>query len=107
MKLPTPTLPALALILAWTSAAAAADLPEGKGRDAVQRLCSGCHPIGTVTSQRHTGDEWDDIIARMVNHGLMATDQEQADVLDYLVKNYGPPASPPAKDVKSSHPSSH
>jgi hypothetical protein len=45
-----------------------------------------------LVSKRHTADEWDDIIARMVDHGAQATDAQQEQILSYLVRFYGKPA---------------
>jgi hypothetical protein len=45
-----------------------------------------------VTAKRHTADEWDEIIAKMVDHGAQATDAEQDQILAYLVRFYGKPA---------------
>lgn len=46
-----------------------------------------------ITAKRHTSDEWDDIIAKMVDHGARANDLEQEQILAYLVRFYGKPAS--------------
>jgi hypothetical protein len=45
-----------------------------------------------VTAKRHTADEWDEIIAKMVDHGARATEAEQDEILAYLVRFYGKPA---------------
>jgi virginiamycin B lyase len=108
MKPFAPFLAAFAVVCAGTCAAqAASDLPDGKGRDAVQRLCSGCHALSTVTSQRHTADEWGDIIARMVNHGLPATEDQQAEIQDYLARYYGPASPQAPKTGKPDAPARH
>jgi hypothetical protein len=42
-----------------------------------------------ITAKRHTAGEWDDIIARMVDHGAKADDAQQEQILAYLVRFYG------------------
>jgi len=43
-----------------------------------------------VVAKRHTAEEWDDIIAKMVDRGAVASDEEQQQILEYLVKFFGP-----------------
>ncbi len=66
--------------------------PAAPEHDLVVRVCSGCHVPEMVTAKRHTADEWDEIIARMVDHGAQATEAEQDQILAYLVRFYGKPA---------------
>ena len=68
-------------------------LPPAAQRDLVIRVCSACHAPEMITAKRHTSDEWDDIIAKMVDHGARANDLEQEQILAYLVRFYGKPAS--------------
>jgi mono/diheme cytochrome c family protein len=58
-----------------------------------QKVCGACHTVDTVTSQRRSRAQWQDSIAQMVAKGAKGTEQEMAQVLDYLAANYGP-ASP-------------
>ena len=67
-------------------------LPPAPERDLVVRVCSACHPPELVTGKRHTADEWDEIIAKMVDHGAQATESEQDQIFAYLVRFYGAPA---------------
>jgi hypothetical protein len=67
-------------------------LPPAPEHDLVARVCTGCHVPEMLVSKRHTADEWDDIIARMVDHGAQATDAQQEQILSYLVRFYGKPA---------------
>jgi len=83
------------LIVARSLTARAADssnvLPEGKYRDLVVRTCAVCHSIDHVVSQRRSADEWDNILGTMLDRGAQATDTEQAQILEYLVSNFGKP----------------
>lgn len=73
-------------------------LPAGNHREVVIRTCAVCHPIDIVVQKRRTQDEWDTLIARMVDHGARATDEEQDQIFEYLVRNFGP-ADGAAKDA--------
>lgn len=68
-------------------------LPPAPEHDLVARVCTGCHVPEMLVSKRHTADEWDDIIARMVDHGAQASDAQQEQILSYLVRFYGKPAA--------------
>ena len=63
--------------------------PEAPQRNLVVRACAACHAPEMVVAKRHTPEEWDDIIAKMVDRGAVATDEEQQQILDYLVKFFG------------------
>jgi hypothetical protein len=64
-------------------------LPEGRYRALVLRTCAVCHPIDRVVSQRRTQDQWDQLIGLMVDRGAQATEDEQSQILEYLVQNFG------------------
>jgi hypothetical protein len=64
--------------------------PAAPERDLLVRVCTSCHAPELVVSKRHTPEEWDDIIAKMVDHGAQATDEEQQRILTYLVRFFGP-----------------
>lgn len=63
-------------------------LPDTPGRATVQRVCSSCHSIGMVTAQGRTEDEWADVIGRMVNNGLQASDDDLQTVHAYLSREF-------------------
>lgn len=67
--------------------------PPAPEHDLVVRVCSGCHVPEMVTAKRHSADEWDEIIAKMVDHGAQATEAEQDRIWAYLVRFYGKPAA--------------
>src|SRR5215471_4474615 len=60
----------------------------------VTRVCAACHPIETVTSQRRTRAQWQESIQQMVARGAKGSDEDLAQVLDYLARNNGPAANP-------------
>ena len=74
----------------------AQSLPDGPGRALVQRTCTACHSVDTVTSQRLSQSGWQATVENMITRGAQATPDEQTQIVDYLAKNYGPSTSTPA-----------
>lgn len=65
-------------------------LPQGPGRNVAQRMCSTCHSLVLVTQVGHTEEEWDSIVARMENNGMMASPEDIDTVITYLGKALPP-----------------
>jgi hypothetical protein len=64
-------------------------LPDDARRALVVRACTGCHPAEIIAQKHRSADEWDDLIAKMVDRGAAANEQEQQQILEYLVKYFG------------------
>lgn len=67
----------------------AQDLPEGKGKDVVDQICSSCHGPDLITSRRATKDEWNDIVGDMISRGATASSEQVQAIKDYLTKYFG------------------
>jgi mono/diheme cytochrome c family protein len=82
----------VALLLPFVSAflAQAQDLPAGKGKELVEKICQDCHGVDVIAAQRGTKDEWASIVDSMVAKGAGGTKDELATIVDYLAKNFGP-----------------
>jgi cytochrome c5 len=79
------------LMLAGLAAASlllADDLPEGKGKELVEKQCTACHGIEHVTAHRDTKDGWDNVIAYMVSRGMPAKDADVTVMVEYLAKAF-------------------
>ena len=63
-------------------------LPAGVGRDITIKLCSECHNVRVVASLRLTRDGWAGVIKDMARQGAKGTDEEFAQVLEYLAANF-------------------
>jgi competence protein ComEA len=63
-------------------------LPDGPGKDLMVRTCGVCHEARRAASVRLTRDGWTDLVADMVRRGAKATDDEQAQIVDYLSTNF-------------------
>jgi cytochrome c5 len=83
-------------------------LPDGAGKPIVQRMCTGCHNLKTVTSKHATKEQWSATVQQMVSRGADGTDEEIETVIDYLAKNFpqqgdDKPASAPQSSLKIPH----
>jgi hypothetical protein len=59
-------------------------------RDLAVHTCAACRAPEIVVAKRHTADEWDEIIAKMVDRGAVANGDEQQQILEYLAKFFWP-----------------
>ncbi len=65
------------------------DLPAGKGREEVRKICTGCHDIGTAAGSRRTRIGWKQNVDDMISRGAEASDEDIEAVVDYLTKFFG------------------
>ncbi len=67
-----------------------AQFPEAPGKEVAQKICGVCHGPEVTVAKGRTRQQWGEVIASMVSRGAKGTDQEFAQVLDYLAKNLSP-----------------
>jgi hypothetical protein len=83
-------------------AAALAAFPPHPSRAVVLRACVPCHAPELVVAKRRTAEEWDRVVATMIDRGAVATDDEQQQIFEYLVRFFGPePTERSASGVES------
>ncbi len=78
-------------LMVWPAAAAIAfagvdrpTLPEGPGKETMVRICGGCHGAEIVLGKRLNRDGWSQIVVNMIQRGAQGSDDEFADIVDYL-----------------------
>jgi competence protein ComEA len=81
------------LLLAATPLFSQDKLPAGPGKEALVKVCQGCHPTEIVAAKRHTREEWETVITNMVNAGATGTDAEFNQIADYLAEHFAKPAT--------------
>lgn len=74
---------------------AQAQLPDAPGKDVMIRVCGTCHEAQRSASVRLTREGWEEVIAKMVALGAKGTDEELAQVLEYLATNFKGDAARP------------
>jgi cytochrome c oxidase cbb3-type subunit III len=66
-------------------------LPDGPGREIVQRVCgSTCHGAELVIGKGNTRDGWGATVNSMISRGAKASDSELTEIVDYLARNLPP-----------------
>jgi cytochrome c5 len=68
----------------------AGSAPAGDGAALVSSRCTVCHNLDRVKAAKKTSAQWKDTVTRMVGKGAKLSADEQAAVVDYLAKTYGP-----------------
>src|SRR6476646_7058651 len=63
-------------------------LPDAPGKDETVRICGTCHEVERATAVRLNREGWQDTIAKMVDLGAKASDEERATVLNYLAEHF-------------------
>ena len=76
------------LLAIGTPAFTQVPLPDGPGKEVVERLCSVCHEAERAASVRLTREGWDGELAKMVDLGMKATDDEMKLLLDYVAEHF-------------------
>jgi competence protein ComEA len=77
----------LAVLVAWTTTAWA-QLPEGRGKEETEKLCTQCHDLAKSLSIRQDSNGWGTTLNKMAAFGMKGTDAELLAVRDYLAKNF-------------------
>jgi competence protein ComEA len=72
------------------TARAQANLPEGEGRELVMRVCTQCHGVDHVVRFRLSKEKWAKEVDDMADRGAQGTDEQFAQIVTYLAKNFGP-----------------
>ena len=81
-----PAAPASTLV-----AAAAVELPDGPGRQILNRACVSCHNLTEVTKFRgfYTRPQWRDIVQTMVDYGAPVNEKDAEVLTTYLTETLG------------------
>jgi hypothetical protein len=85
---------AMSAVLTACSAPAATTAPTSpntSGIDPVKLLndrCTACHTLDRVKSAKHTADQWNQTVTRMIGKGAQLSDAEKAALITYLSNTY-------------------
>lgn len=79
---------------AWSATDAETGLVVDRGFEVVKAYCTRCHSARLITQTGKTREGWLESIRWMQqNHGLWDLGPTEAEILDYLAKNYGVPTT--------------
>lgn len=65
-------------------------LPDGKGKDTTEKICSGCHAPEIVLGKHETKEQWAQTVTDMVSKGANGTDDEFNVIIEYLAAHFPP-----------------
>lgn len=74
---------------------ATVQLPDAPAKQVVQKLCGACHSPNIVLGRGLTREGWTEVVASMISRGAKGSQDEFAQVIDYLARNLPPNAGPP------------
>jgi glyoxylase-like metal-dependent hydrolase (beta-lactamase superfamily II) len=77
-------------ITVLTAATAAAADTAVDGKQVLDTVCTNCHNLNRVTNKKLDLLEWTAVVDRMKGRGAIIPDEQNATLLEYLVKMYGP-----------------
>jgi competence protein ComEA len=77
-----------AVTVALLAGTAWAQLPDGRGKEETEKLCSQCHELARSISLHQDRAGWDATVAKMVGLGAKASDAEIQLVTEYLTAHY-------------------
>jgi competence ComEA-like helix-hairpin-helix protein len=80
----------LFLTLTFSGTAIGQSLPDGKGKDVFESVCSLCHAPTAVMGKQFTRPQWELKIIEMLQEEPDVTPEERATILDYLSENFKP-----------------
>jgi mono/diheme cytochrome c family protein len=64
--------------------------PDGKGKLIADKGCLQCHSADIPRQQRLTEKQWAANVDKMIRWGADVSPEDKADLVSYLVKNFGP-----------------
>src|SRR6516165_12304232 len=73
-----------------SSAANAQDLPAGKGKDTVEKVCTTCHGLEAIVTLQGNKDIWQSVVDDMKGRGADGSNEDFKAIVDYLGKYFGP-----------------
>jgi competence protein ComEA len=85
------TLTIIATLAVFPPALSAQSLPEGRGKDAVETICSSCHDAAAaVIGKQWTKPQWDLKVTEMLQEEPDVTQDERAAIVEYLSTFFKP-----------------
>jgi len=77
------------ILLAIPGLAEVPALPEGPGKQEVQKLCGNCHGVAIFFGPKRTREAWEKSVDQMAALGVEGSDEEFEAVVEYLYRHFG------------------
>jgi len=79
-----------AAVAAIVAPALAQNLPNGNGKEVVEKICSGCHDLSPITDSGFSRRDWETVVKNMIDMGATISPEEVAVITNYLASNFPP-----------------
>ena len=80
----------VAAIAAMVAPALAQNLPNGNGKEVVERICSACHDLSPITDAGFSRQDWEMVVKSMIDMGATISAEQVAVITNYLAANFPP-----------------
>src|SRR4029078_3770778 len=70
--------------------AAAQNLPAGKNKEMVEKICTACHELSLLTDRGRSKDDWIAVVKSMIDMGADIKPDQIAPITDYLASALPP-----------------
>jgi competence protein ComEA len=70
-------------------------LPDGPGKELIQKKCLTCHNARIASSKRADEDGWAEILSQMIGRGAIISDDDADTIVEYMATHFGPSAPKP------------
>jgi len=77
-----------AALAAMVAPVLAQNLPDGNGKDVVERICSGCHDLSPITDAGFSRQDWETVVKSMIDMGATISPEQAAVITNYLAANF-------------------
>ncbi len=77
-----------AAIAAMVAPALAQNLPNGNGKEVVERICSACHDLSPITDAGFSRQDWETVVKSMIDMGATISPEQAVVITNYLAANF-------------------
>ena len=81
------------LLVAGPASAQQTTLPDGPGKEILEKQCSTCHTLEVIVAQRNDAAEWKRLVLNMIDRGAEISEEQVPVITEYLAANWGKPAA--------------
>jgi competence protein ComEA len=72
----------------------ASSLPDGPGKQIIQKSCLVCHGVSNITGQHASESDWSNTVSDMIGKGADISDDDANTLVKYLAAHFGPSSAP-------------
>jgi virginiamycin B lyase len=84
----------LVVLLLCCPARAETGLPDGPGKEILERACAGCHDLGRMLHAGYSANDWRTVLRMMKNVGAQISGSQLETLATYLAENFPEESKP-------------